>query len=243
MTLRERVTLAFMKRLLGTAEGRAHLLNQVADAESNGENQVFEHVLAHIDDPKLRKMVEKHQADEIRHEQMFRACVERTGIQPGAVPSHLKLIDRLDAAIGHFFQHPITDATGVMEAYLLLQVVEERAVTQFALFEQVFRDIDPVIADTFAEVARDEERHLKYCHAIARRYAPNAETHDETLARFRSLEARCFAENGQANMEYTFARGWFKGGAISKWFFRQIQQVGLRSGSLPYTTFATPAAA
>ncbi|HZS42288.1 MAG TPA: hypothetical protein VFF06_35905, partial [Polyangia bacterium] len=76
MDLRAWMTLRFTKRLLATPEGRAHVLNQIADAESNGENQVFEHILAHVDDPQLRKLIEKHQADEIRHEKLFRACVE-----------------------------------------------------------------------------------------------------------------------------------------------------------------------
>jgi rubrerythrin len=238
MSFREQMTLSFARRLLATPEGRAHVLNQIADAESNGESQVFEHVLAHVDDPKLRKMIEKHQADEVRHEQMFRACLKKTGLDPGPVPSHLKLIDRLDRAVGGFFAQPITDGRGVAEAYLMLQVIEERAVTQFKIFEQAFREIDPEIADTFVAVARDEERHLKYCHAIAKRYAPDDATREATLARFRRLEAQAFADNSAANMQHTFERGWFAGNALVKGFWRAIQWVNGRSGNLPLTEFA-----
>ncbi len=238
MNLREQMTLRFARRLLKSEKGRAHVLNQIADAESNGENQVFEHVLKHVDDPALRKMIEKHQADEIRHEQQFRACLKRTGVEPGPVPSNLKLIDRLDRAVGGFFAEPITDGKGVMEAYLMLQVIEERAVTQFKVFEEAFRELDPETADTFAQVARDEARHLKYCHAISKRYAPDEKTREETLTRFRALEAKCFAENSAANMDYTFSRGYFSGGPVVKGFWRGIQWLSKRSSKLPMTPFA-----
>ena len=90
------------------------------------------------------------------------------------MPNELKLIDRLDRAVGGFFAQPIRDRRDVMQAYLMLQVIEERALTQFALFEVAFRGSDDETADVIAGIARDEERHLKYCHAIARRYAPDA---------------------------------------------------------------------
>jgi len=238
MDLRAWMTLRFTKRLLATPEGRAHVLNQIADAESNGENKVFEHVLEHVDDPALRRMIEKHQADEIRHEQMFRACLERTGVDPGPVPAHLKLIDRLDRAVGGFFAVPIDGPRGVMEAYVMLQVVEERAVSQFKIFEQAFRDAgDHETADTFVAVAKDEERHLKYCHAISKRYAPDEATRLETLDQYRRLEAQCFADNSRANMEHTFGRGYFQGGPIIKGFWMALTGLQKRSGQLPYTPF------
>jgi rubrerythrin len=239
MDLRDWMTLRFTRRLLSSPEGRAHVLNQIADAESNGENKVFEHVLAHVDDPSLRKMIEKHQADEIRHAQMFRACLERTGVDPGPVPAHLKLIDRLDRAVGGFFAVPIDGPRGVMEAYLMLQVIEERAVSQFKVFEQAFRDAgDTETADTFAAVAKDEARHLKYCHAISKRYAPNDQVRENTLEQYRRLEARCFSENSGANMEHTFGRGYFQGGPVIKGFWKTLTNWQKRSGRLPFTPFA-----
>ncbi len=243
MDLREWLTLRFTRRLLSTPEGRAHVLNQIADAESNGENQVFEHVLGHVDDPALRKMIEKHQADEIRHEQLFRACLERTGVDPGPVPPHLKLIDRLDRAVGGFFAEPIDGPTKVMEAYVMLQVIEERAVSQFKVFEKAFREIDPETADTFVQVAKDEERHLKYCHAISKRYAPDEETRRRTLDEYRALEAKAFQENSRANMEHTFARGYFRGGPVVKGFWKTLTGLQSRSGRLPYTPFGQAVAA
>ena len=208
-TFSEKLMNRWLTHLCGSPEGRAHMLNQVAEAESNGESTIFERALARVDDPELAKMIRVHQADEVRHAALFHECLARTGIDPGPAPPELRIIDRLDRALDGFFDHAISDRKGVMEAYLLLQVIEERAVTQFPVFERGFRAAgDAHAADTFAAVARDEERHLRYCHAIARRYAPDTRTHDETLARFRTVEAQAFQENGRANMQHTLRKGW-----------------------------------
>ena len=160
MNLRERLNLRFIGRVITSAEGRAHLLNQCADAEGNGENGFFEHILAHVDDPSLQQ--DDHQAP--RRRAPPRAAVpRRRATRPasirGPVPDELKLIDRLDRAVGGFFSQPIRDRRDIMQAYLMLQVIEERALTQFALFELAFRDVDP----------RDRRRHRR---DRARRRAP-----------------------------------------------------------------------
>src|SRR5438270_8030389 len=204
MNLRERLNRRFIDRVITSPEGRAHLLNQCADAEGNGENGFFEHILAHVDDPSLHKLIAKHRDDELRHEQLFLGARDKTGVDVGPVPDELKLIDRLDRAVGGFFSQPIRDRRDIMQAYLMLQVIEERALTQFALFEAAFRNVDPATADIIAEIAADEDRHLKYCHAIARRYAPSEAVQQSTLDELRQLEARAFADNGRANMEYLF---------------------------------------
>lgn len=181
MMLRDRMTVRFTNRVITSLPGRAHLLNQLADAEGNGENGFFEHILRWVDDPQLDKIIRRHRQDELRHQQLFIAARERTGLDPGPVPPELKLIDRLDRAVGGFFDHPIRNGRDLMDAYLLLQVIEERAVTQFALFEHAFCGVDDETAAVIAGIARDEERHLKYCRAIARRYAPDERTERETV--------------------------------------------------------------
>lgn len=236
MNLRDRLSLRFIDRVITSPAGRAHLLNQCADAEGNGENGFFEHILAHVDDPALSRMIGKHREDELRHEKMFLAARDRTGVAPGEVPDELKLIDRLDRAVGGFFEQPIRERRDVMQAYLMLQVIEERALTQFALFESAFRGSDDETADAIAAIAADEERHLKYCHAIARRYAPDERTERETLRELRQLEARCFADNGRANMDYLFDRGHVAVGPVEKLFWRAVNGLGARSEP-PLTRF------
>src|SRR4051794_2472614 len=101
MTFRDRMNLSFLRRLLAKPEGRAHVLTQVADAEGSDEARIFEKVLVNVDDPGLAKMIEKHAADEDRHEAQFRECASRAGAPSLPVPEELKLLARLDAAAGH----------------------------------------------------------------------------------------------------------------------------------------------
>jgi hypothetical protein len=237
MTVRDRVAMAFMRRLVRTPEGRAHVLRQLADAEGNGENGFFENVLAKVDDAGLRQIIRKHKEDELRHEQMFLACAERAGVPAQPIPAEVKYVERIFDEVG-FYQQPLDTAEDLMGAYLLLQAIEERSVVQFKLFEKVFAEIDPLTAATFAAISKDEERHIKYCHAVAKKYAPDAATHDRKLAEMRELEARAFAENGRANMSYVFSRGWFDGGPLTRWIFRTLSNLG--QNRLPLTPFAVP---
>ena len=87
----------------------------------------------------------------------------------------------------------------------------------------------------FEEVARDEDRHLRYCHAISRRYAETEAVRIATLARFRVAEAEAFRDNGNANMRHIVANvfepsvqslGWSLVAALTK-----------RSPALPFTRF------
>lgn len=242
MNIRDRLSLQYMRVLTGSAEGRAHILNQIADAESSGESEIFDRALSRVEDPELARMIEKHRADEIRHAELFRECLARTGVDPGPVPSHLRMMDRLDRALGGFLSRPIVDGRGVMEAYLLLQVVEERALHQFAMLTLAFERVDPQTAAVFRAVDRDEQRHLRYCHAIARKYAPSTAVHDETLARFRRLEAECFRDNSAANMDYTLSRG-FVPGALARTSWRAAFAFSLVAGVLPFTQYGQPSAA
>jgi rubrerythrin len=241
MDIRERLTLRYLSHMVNSARGRAFILNQLADAEANGETQVFERVLKHVDDPALQKMIVRHQADEIRHAKLYREAAERQGVPIPPAPDHLKLIDRLDRAVGGFLSKPIDGSKGVMEAYVMLQVIEERGITQFKLLQQAFRDADPETADMIAVIAADEERHLRYCLAISKRYAPDEATRLATLKKYRDLEAQCFSDNGEAIMQHTFEKGYFSGGPVVRWFWKQVRGLGARTGELPYTSYAVAA--
>jgi rubrerythrin len=246
LELRDRLGLRFVRRLVSTAKGRAHLLNQLADAESNGEADLFERALAHVDDAALRKLIEKHQADEIRHARLFSERRDATGVPTRAVPLHLRLIDRLNAAADGVLDEPIVDRLGVMKAYLMLQVLEERAMRQFPVFEAAFREIDTTTADILVEIMHDEERHLKYCQAIAKRYAPDQATLDDTLANFRAIEAQAFAENSRANLDWVYRRGIFQASAVEKavwWLLTAIMPATPAVAPAATTQHATPIAA
>lgn len=237
MDLREYLTHRFMKALLRTPEGRAHLLNQVADAEDNGEASIFDQALSWVTDPKLQKIIDHHRRDEIRHGQILRARRDATGAVVGPVPDHLKILDRIDAKLGGFFERPIQNDEGVLTAYLVLLVIEERAVTQFGMFIDAFAAIDPETADTFRSIAADEERHLKYCRAIIRQYAADEATIERRLAEIRAIEAEAFLETSSANVRYSLERGLIEG-RLERWFWRTVNALSAAIRVPPLTPFA-----
>jgi rubrerythrin len=188
----------YLRRLVATPRGRSFLLSFMTDAEESDEAGVFDHLLARVDDPELRKMVRVHRDDETHHAEMLRACVVRQGVPAEPVPAGLRIVARVDRMLGGFAARFVGDERGVMEAYVLLQVIEERAVRQFPGIVRALRPVDPASADTVARVLRDEERHVRYAKAISRRYAPDEATLERTVRRFREIEERAYAEHGRA---------------------------------------------
>lgn len=207
--LDDRLQRLFLQELLATARGRATLLQQLAEAEGGdgGELDIFEHLLDVIDDDEVKKLVRVHKEDEERHEQLFFARRDAMGAAAVALPKSSHLLRRLDAHTG-FFSRPITDRAGVVEAYLLLLVIEERATRQFGRWEAAFRrQGDDVTADTIRDIGKDEERHLKYCEAITRRYSDDEGTRQQRLAHYRALELTCFQEVQAANLSFLVDHG------------------------------------
>jgi rubrerythrin len=236
-TINDWLTARFLRGLLATPRGRAHLLNQVADAEGTDEGAIFDRLLAHVEDPKLRHMIERHRADELRHATLFRGCLARTGVDVGPVPAHLRLLDRLDAHAGHIMEEPVKDDRDVMIAYVMLLVIEERALNQFRQFIPAFRAVDAETAAVFEEVARDEERHLRYCYAISRRYAPGEATWAANLHHFRRLEARAFAENSRANMKHVFDNDLHAANAVERMLWLSGHALVAHTGTATRTQF------
>lgn len=187
---------AFLGTLLRNPVGKATVLRSLADEEggNGGELDIFAHMLDVIEDDEVKKLVRLHKSDEERHEQLFLAAVRATGAEPLPIPNDARLLYRLDAHLG-FFTRPIVDRAGVADAYLLLHVIEERALRQFARDRLAFADVgDAATVRVLDEVSADEERHLRYCEAIARKMLPDDDARGRRLAALRALEAKCFAE-------------------------------------------------
>lgn len=237
MSIATTLTGIFMDRLLRHPRGRALVLNNIADAEDNGEAQVFDAALSHVEDPKLKKMIEHHRADEIRHGALFRARRDATGETVPELPDDVKILERLNDALDGFFNEPITDDLGVAEAYLILQVIEERAMEQFSLLEPTMRKYDAVSADLLLEVAKDEERHLKYCKAIVKRYAPNQAYIDRRLDELRLIEARAFLANNAAVSKYMLSQGVLPS-RLDHWLWPTVTKFANRTRTLPFTRYA-----
>jgi rubrerythrin len=214
-----RLTQMFLSHVTASPRGRAHILAQLANAEGGdgGELMLFEHLLAYVDDPKLRQLIQLHHEDELRHERLFIERAEAQGAELPIIPDRVKLLMRIDAKVG-LFNKPVETDEDVVRVYLALLVIEERAMAQFRLLQHAFRAAgDDATARVLEEVEADEGRHLKYCHAITKRYAPDEEDRQRRLAQMREVEAQAFAENGRENMAWTLSRGILSGWRRALW--------------------------
>jgi rubrerythrin len=207
MDLENMLSTVMMRQVVRTPKGRAMLLAQAADAEDNGEAVVFDQAIDLVDDPRFKKMIARHKADEIRHGMLFRECAERQGVPIPPVPDDIKMLDHIDAELDRFFSRPLTSTDDVVRTFAILEAIEERAVVQFGIYERLYREFDPKTADVFAAVAADEERHLRYCRAIVRRYAKSEEHARDELARARKAEAIAFRRTEKATSAYIHELG------------------------------------
>jgi len=216
MKLQSSIRQAVLRRLIATPRGRAHVLSLMIAAEEGDEAGVFDQLLQKADDPKLEQLIRRHQADEHRHAGMYRACLERNGVEPEPVPDSLMIIRRVARVAGGAFARGestrsaagILTREDVMNTYALLLAIEERGVEQFPLIGAEFRRIgDHETADTFDRVAKDERRHTRYCRAIGRRYAPDIPTWESAVQKYARLEARAFKQVGLAGLLYAVRRG------------------------------------
>jgi len=192
----------FMARLVGNPRGRAFMLSLMADAEEADEAGVFDALLERVDDPKLHKMVRRHVDDEARHATLLRERVRAVGVTPPPVPRSLSIVDRINRALGDLGEGFVKNQRSVMEAYVLLEVVEERAVEQFPRIAAALDRVDPVSAEVVRNIWEDEKRHVLYARAIGEKYAPDAETLAKTRSKFRLVEQRAFEENGADVLRY-----------------------------------------
>jgi rubrerythrin len=207
--LDERLQRLFLSELLSTPRGKSTLLSQLADAEGGdgGELDIFGHILDQLDDEEVKKLVRVHKEDEERHERLYQERARATGVEPFKLPANAHLLRRLDNHVG-FFSKPVTDRKGVADAYLLLLVIEERAVKQFDRYKQAFLAAgDADTAAVIDGIKADEGRHLRYCEAISKRYSENEDVRQQRLAELRALESKCFDEVQAINLRFLVDNG------------------------------------
>jgi rubrerythrin len=192
---------AVTRRLVRSPEGRAHLLNLAVDAEEGDEAGIFEQIEALIDEPRLARLVARHREDEARHAQLFRDCLARLGLEEEPVPTQLKLIRRIAGVDGGFGEVRV-GRDDVANIYALLLAIEERGVQQFPLIAAAFDRVDPETAATYRQVTKDEQRHVKYCGTVGRRYAPDDAAWDLAVEGARAVERTAFHDLGVAQLSY-----------------------------------------
>jgi rubrerythrin len=222
----------FLERLVATPRGRAHVLGFLAAIEVD-ESAVFDTLLAKVQDPGLARLVRRHKEDEERHHRLLAECVARTGVEPGALPEELNVTLRLDRALGGFAESFVAGQLGVMETYVLLQVIEERAVRQYPHIVKALAPVDPESAEVLARVVEDEKRHVRYARAVSRRYAPDAETLEKTLAHVRAIERSVFEAHLAATMSHALENRLLAIGPAERLVWRALAAVQARRAAGP----------
>lgn len=223
-SIEQRMNTLYLSRLVRSPRGRSFLLAFMADAEESDEGAVFDALVARVEDAQLQKLVRRHRDDEARHARILREASLRAsgGADVPQVPEELRIVLRIGRHVGGFAEDFAAGKAGVMEAYLLLQVIEERAVRQFPAIVRALAEVDPESAAVVAGVVRDEARHVKYAQAISRRYAPDAHALAATLARYREAEARAFLEHQQAFLRHALRERLIETGRVERLFWRAL---------------------
>ncbi|GEM_PF-2275134 len=207
---------------------KAYILSAYADAESGGEARFFELVGDYIQDPRLQRLVRLHEADEERHAAAFSAAREALDLPVLPVPSRLRTIERLSERAGHLLERPPQTDSDVVQAYQLLYVVEERALSDFGrAITALERTGDHRTADVLRGIAADEKRHLSYCRSIGRHYAAEGDF-DSGLDRFRTLEAQLYRDQAQGTMDHMLRLGLVHLHGLKGWVVRAVLALGGR---------------
>lgn len=199
----------FLTQLLATPAGQQHLLSISVAAEEGDEGDLFGMLAEYVQDPELRRTVERHRDDEARHALLFRACLDRLGLEVVPIPDELRVVQQVGHQTGRT-DVEITSDGDVVTMYALLHAIERHGVEQFPLIAEAFRDVDPETADVYLRVARDERGHVRHCERIGRLHAPDDATWAAALAQAAAQEERAFLEVGSANLTHCAERGWVR---------------------------------
>jgi hypothetical protein len=204
-TLTEKLAITLNRRYLYSVardvDALRFFLNNAADAESNGEGTIFTRVKPYLDG-QIAKLVDRHSADEVRHEAMLEKALHSLGGVRSEVPAELRMVERMGEAAGNIFDRELTGPEDVAKAYLLLYAVERRAIERFTLMEEALREVYPEIADVFAQIGKDERTHMKYCVAVSKDALPDETAWTKMRDEMVELEATVFTKNSRAFMKH-----------------------------------------
>ena len=125
-----------------------------------------------VSDPDLRKHIERHSIDEVRHADLFRRRAAEVASEHnipigGTDGGSDKRYDLAGARKGvdvdaHGFMNAgLIDELGELEYVAMVHVAECKAAELFAVYRDLNAD-DPATRDVFEEILRDEKYHVAY---------------------------------------------------------------------------------
>lgn len=190
--------------LAQTPGGQQLLLNMAIAGEEDEESLIYNQVNQHIDDTELKSLSSRHHDDEMRHAKMFRACLDRLGLDYTELPAELRILRGIHRT-GQYFNGVQSDED-IVSAYAMLYVIEQRGVEDYTLTANAFDVADPQTAAVYRSVIGDELHHLKVCTAIGTRYAGSEAAWQQAVAKAQQLEALVLQEVGVAAQNYLVAQ-------------------------------------
>jgi hypothetical protein len=166
-----------IQMLAGSIQGRELLLTHIATTESAAV-LVLDEILRDLNNPRLRKMATKHRADEVNHAGMLTERLRDLGIEQDMSKKNASLarLEQLWATL-----NPST----VAEKYAVLQVIEEQDAPLFGVLAAALLPYDPLTAEVFTRMGKDEQTHVRYCHVAARELGGG--TSAATIERYREI--------------------------------------------------------
>src|SRR6185436_14033400 len=157
--------------LAQTPGGQQLLLNMAIAGEEDEESLIYSQVNQHIDDAELKNLSLRHHDDEMRHAKLFRACLDRLGLDCIELPDELRILRGVHRT-GEYFNGVQSD-DDIVNAYAMLFVIQQRGIEDYALTANAFDPVDPQTAEVYRSIINDERHHLNVCTTIGTRYAGN----------------------------------------------------------------------
>lgn len=212
--LRDHVTLFFLRRVARTARGQAHLLQHLANAESEGEIPLFDVVAEYMErvwrDAGRAKLARIHREDETRHVGMLEGEIARLMPNPldAQLPESMSFVPLLGERLTPIRKARIDSDQDVAEFYSALLAIEVRTAHNLTLFAQAFRENgNEVGAKILESIANDEVRHQGYCRSILGRCEISSLDLELVLQKWSRIEAWAFARLNAMDLEFTTGRG------------------------------------
>lgn len=198
----------FARHLVQTPRGQAYVLREMANAKGVDQTTAFVSARETLVDGELGAMLVEHAETQSRYIEELNAHAAELRVQTDPAPAHLSYVAVLDRALGGYFSDSLSSNSEIAEAYLLRLVCEERALSQYRAYANVFSVVGQTeIAFTLQRMVRENERHLRSMHAVAQRFTPSRVMLAATLSHWRRFEARVFGEVERATVRFAVVRG------------------------------------
>jgi rubrerythrin len=146
-------------------------------AFETGSVQIYDAILAKVDDPSLTRRLEQFRDHEAKHQALLAGYLDQLGVSDRQPPAA-----RLAEAEGRAFLSLVEEANGLPQLLNILLTLELTDETGWELLIDLGRDLGDVqIVRTFAAALRDEKEHLRGVRGLVAQLAKAEATTENNL--------------------------------------------------------------